>query len=217
MKFRRRCLRGAAAAWLLAAGCVQVPPPPAAQAPEPQAKVYHRAETQRAKLLEREIERLRSDLGAAEEALVAAESGLRGDRSRADAVSALAGAHIQVDRARADAPWRAAEIAEADAKLVEAESQIAAGNFGAAIFFAWRAERIAERSLEEAKLAASAPGVRRVRGRRVNLRKGPSTDDAVIAVLTRGMPVFAELTDGEWVLVRTTSGNVGWVHDSLIR
>ncbi len=218
MKFPRHLLISGSVVWAFAAGCAQTPPPPpAALAPAPAEKVYHRAESERSKMLERELERVRADLVAAEEALVAAESGLRGDRSRADAVSALAGAHIQIDRARDKAPWRSGQIDEANVKLAEAESQIAAGNFGAAIFFAWRAERIAERSLEEARLAASEPGVKRIRAGRVNLRGGPSTNEKVLAVLTQGTPVFPELQEQEWVLIRTSSGEVGWVHAALLR
>ena len=197
-------------------GCA-TPPPEPEQSTVPDEQVCYRAESGRTKLLEREVERLRSDLAAAEDALVAAESGLRGDRSRADAVSALAEAHIQVDRARERAPWLDAQISEADEKLSEAESQISVGNLGAAIFFSWRAQRIAERSLEEASRASSEPSSRIIRGRRVNLREGPSTEDAVLTVLTHGMPVFLERELDEWILVRTTSGEVGWVHASLVQ
>ena len=58
------------------------------------------------KLLELEIDRLRADLGAAEQALVAVESGMRGGQTRAEAVSMLAEARIEVDRAQKRAPWR---------------------------------------------------------------------------------------------------------------
>ncbi len=218
MRVPRRFLLATSLALTFQSACASTPPPPPpAKALVPDAKVYHRAETGRASLLEREVERLRADLSAAEDALVAAESGLRGNRTRADAISALAEAHIDVDRARERWPWLETQLAEADEKLLEAERQIEAGNFGAAVFFTWRAQRIAERSNEEARLAGSTPGVLKIRSARVNLREGPSTKASVVTVLTNGMPVFPERTVEEWMLVRTASGRVGWVHASLVR
>ncbi len=56
--------------------------------------VYRRAEVDRAAGLEAEVERLRADLRQAEDALILAESGLRGTYTRADAVSQLAESRI---------------------------------------------------------------------------------------------------------------------------
>ena len=197
----------------LAGGCAPTPP----TSPARDAEIYRRAESERTSLFEREVERLRADIAAAEQELVAVESGLRGSNSRADAVSALAEARIQVDRARKRAPWRAARVKEAEKKLEEADRLVAAENFGSAIFFSSRAERIAKNILEEAKMAESMPGARTVSGRRVNLRDGPSTQHAVLAVLLLGMPVFPEREEGDWLLLRTADGSVGWVHRALIR
>lgn len=195
---------------------VAVVAPAPLPAPPDDRHVYEQAERDRARLLEREVERLVTDLEAAEQALVSAESGLRGEASRADAVSTLAGARIQVDRARQEAPWQET-LAEATEKLEEAQSQIEAERFGAAIFFARRAERIAGRAQEEAGLAQRDEGARRIAGDRVNLREGPSTGDGVIAVLGRGTPVFPEREQAEWLLIRTARGRVGWIHASLVR
>ncbi|MCG8590503.1 MAG: SH3 domain-containing protein [Proteobacteria bacterium] len=179
-------------------------------------EVLRRAESERAEALDREVKRLRADLQRAEGALVAVESGLRGQHTRASAVSSLAEARIQVERAAAEAPWRAGEIGEARGKLEVAERHIADGYFGAALFFVYRAQRIAETVEAEADQVQRTPETRYVRGRRVNLRAGPSTDNAVLSVLTRGTPVFPEGHDHDWVLVRTARGRVGWIHDSLI-
>jgi hypothetical protein len=179
--------------------------------------IYRRAEVDRASQLEVEVERLRDDLRQAEEALVLAESGLRGSHTRADAVSSLAEARIQVERASGQAPWRGPAIREARGKLGEADNQIQEGHFGAALFFVYRATRIAEHLEREADKVAERPGTQYVRARRVNLRAGPSTSDAVVGVLTEGTPVFPELREDAWMLVRVTSGSVGWVHESLLR
>jgi len=179
--------------------------------------IYQRAEVDRASLLRAENERLRDDLRQAEEALVLAESGLRGNHSRADAVSSLAEARIEVERAADLAPWRSAAIQEAREKLDEADGQIVAGNFGAALFFVYRATRMAELLEREAQMVRERPGTKYVRMPKINMRAGPSTSDAVVDVLTEGMPVFPELREHAWTLVRATSGSVGWVHESLLR
>ena len=206
---------GVSALALGLAGACAAPPP--ATLSETDAEIYRRAESERSTLFEREVERLRADIAEAEQELVAVESGLRGSNSRADAVSALAEARIQVDRARKRAPWRASLVKEAEKKLDEADRLVGTENFGSAIFFSSRAARIARNILEEARMAESVPGARAVSGRRVNLRDGPSTQHAVLAVLLYGMPVFPEREESDWILLRTADGSVGWVHRSLIR
>jgi hypothetical protein len=180
------------------------------------AETFRQAQAERILALEREVARLRSDLAKAESAMVAIESGLRGAQTRADAVSALAEARIAVERARVSAPWRRAEIAELSSKLEEAERQFQAGNPGSAVFFASRAQRIADALREEARRVATAKDARVVTAPRVNLRAGPSTDEAVLAVLAEATPVLPQRSEGEWVLVRTPDGAAGWVHASLL-
>ena len=172
--------------------------------------------TERAELLERENERLRADLSAAEATLLEVESGMRGTQRSAEAVSMLAEARIQVDRAAGRAPWRASTAAEAREKLDEADRQLADGHVGSAIFFVSRATRIAAGLDAEADLVARSPDARRVKPRRANLRAEPSTDSPVLGVLPGQLPVFVEATEGEWALVRTVSGQVGWMHGDLL-
>jgi hypothetical protein len=187
------------------------------QAPAPVGPaVYERLANERAERLEHENERLRADLAAAEAALLEVESGIRGTRRRAEAVSMLAEARIQVDRAAARAPWRASSSAEAREKLAEAERQLAQGHFGSAVFFISRATRIAGGIDAEAKRVARSPGARSVRPRRANLRAEPSTESTVLAVLAGRTPVFVELSDAGWTLVRTVDGQVGWLREDLL-
>jgi hypothetical protein len=212
-------------AWLaliLLAGCTSWKAPQPAVEPSRShppvigVEVYRRAESERAARLQEEVERLRVDLRQAEEALVEAESGLRGDLTRADAVSSLAEVRIQVERSTQEAPWRTEEIAEARAKLADADRLIQESHFGAALFLTYRARRIAGLLHSEAEKLKSVPGARFIKDNHVNLRAGPSTDDDIVGVLTRGAPLFPEQWQGSWVLVRTASGHVGWVHLSLI-
>lgn len=179
--------------------------------------VYHRAETDRADQLSLEVIRLRADLRRAEEALVTVESGLRGNHTRANAVSALAEARVMVRRTSQQAPWRLEETALAESKLEEADLQIQQGNPGAALFFVYRAKRIAEVVLLEAKVVSEQSDTYFVTGKRVNLRAGPTTDSPVLRVLSQATPVFAERREDDWMLVRVVSGSAGWIHSSLIR
>lgn len=216
---------GLCAMGLLTACMSPAPRPVPVSVPEPHseavciehAEVYEKADEQRTELFEREIVRLRADLFQAEQSIVTIESGLKGSLTRADAVSAVAEARIAVDRAADDAPWRSAEIQGARAKVQEADRQLQEGRIGSAIFFASRSQRVAADLIDEARRVAQADNVRFVSGRRVNLRKGPSTDQRVLSVLLRGEPVFAEREETSWILVRTPAGEVGWVHTPLLR
>jgi hypothetical protein len=183
---------------------------------ESSADVYERAREDRVAYLEREVERLQADVRGAEEAMIAMESGLRGIHTRADAVSSLAEARISLDRARDHAPWRTEEADEAQAKLLDAERQMKEGHVGTSLFFSSRAQRIADGMLGEAQVAEATPGALFVRGQRVNLRSGPGTDEQVVDVLNHGVPVFEEKRSGDWMLVRTFNGRVGWVHARLV-
>lgn len=215
-----RTLRiGAALATLsIGLGCaamMPVQPPP--QTPRNDLEVYHRAESARADQLSQEVARLQVDLRQAEEALIEVESGLRGKHTRANAVSTLAEARILAKRAAQLAPWRGLEIKEVNNKITEAERQVQQNNPGAALFFIYRARRIAEYGLLEAEFVDRQDNTFYVEARRANLRAGPSTDASVLRVLARRTPVFVERQTDNWVLVRVISGSAGWIHESLIR
>jgi hypothetical protein len=180
------------------------------------AQLFRRAETERADNLSREIERLQADLKTAESALVEAESGLSGTHTRAGAISSLAVTRIQVERAASRAPWRSTEIAGAREKLAKAEGQVTQGHFGVAIFFVYRARRVADAVLEEAEVVMSSAHARLIMAERVNLRAGPSTDDRILSVLNEGTPVIPQTNEGDWMLVQVTGGPAGWVHRQLL-
>jgi len=222
----RRCSCTAAASLLslqlMACAAFPGSTPPALPAPEQcedveVTKIYARADEARTQHLELEVKRLRADLDEAEESLIAIESGLLGVRGRADAVSALAETRIKIARAARGASWSLDRIEEARAKLAEAERQFQRGHTGSAVFFASRARRIADGLIDEAQRVAGTPGAGFVRGERVNLRAGPSTQHEVLAVLVGSTPVFRERRDGDWLMVRTAAGIVGWIHVSLVR
>lgn len=180
------------------------------------AAIYRAAQDARTASLEREVARLEADLNQAEEAMVTIESGLRGPHSRADAVSTVADVRIAIERAARLAPWRGDDIERARAKIAEAERQLRAGHSGSALFFASRADRIAEALSEEAEQVARVPAARFIGASRANLRSGPSKHERVLTVLPTSTPVFPERSEDGWLLVRTPSGPVGWVHDSVL-
>lgn len=208
----------------LALGACATPPPrplpepePAATAQiEPSPEMLRRADADRVRILEHEIERLRADLRSAEETLLAVESGMRGAQGRAEAVSGLAETRIRVERAARNAPWRVQEAAEARAKLAEAERQLAAQHIGSTIFFVSRARRIADSLDAEAERVRETRNVTFVRGNRVNLRQAPSQQSSVVSTLPARLPVFVEGAVGDWSLVRTATGQVGFVYTSLL-
>lgn len=190
--------------------------PPAAPQPDVEAEVYRRAELERSEFYAREVERLRADLRQAEESIVAMESGLRGFQSRADAVSAVAEARIALERVSSRVPWRIDEVREAHDKLDEANRQLEADHVGSAMFFASRAQRITEALRAEVKQVSAWTEKRLVRSQRVNLRTGPSVENRVVAVLVAETPVFPERRHEGWTLVRTPTGQVGWIHADLL-
>lgn len=217
LRARIRASVAAGLALLALPACAKLRPlfPGQCEPSEDQA-IYRSAGQEQVAYLERQVARLRADLGQAEEAMVAIESGLRGVHTRADAVSSLAEARIAVERAAPAARWRPEQVQEARAKLEEAERQLQAGHTGSAVFFASRSRRIAQTLSEEAEHVALNESTRFVRTHSVNLRAGPSTDYGVIDVLGRDTPVFPEREHGDWVLVRTLAGPAGWVHAALL-
>jgi SH3 domain-containing protein len=198
------------------------PPPPAPAAPPVQStaiesEVLARAQMERTEFLEREVERLHADLQQAERSIVELESGLRDLHTRADAVSAVAEARVALDRVSKSVPWQRQRVAEARAKLEEADRQLASDHLGAAVFFASRAQRITESLQTENDQVAKWDVRCVVRGDRVNLRSGPSPDAKVVGVLASEMPLYPERELPDWTLVRTPEGRIGWVNKALLK
>ena len=179
-------------------------------------ELLRRADRERVQALEREVERLKIDLGRAEDALIGIETELQSGHSRANAVSSLAEAQMQLNKATKVAPWRAEVINEARDKLDIAQKHIDNEYFGAAVFFVYRASRIVEELNHEADIVDKTSQVMFINRPRVNLRAGPSTENEIITILARGPPVVKEKKTNKWFLVRTLTGIVGWVHFELV-
>lgn len=191
-------------------------PIPTTTVMDSESDLIRRAEIEHVHTLEREVARLKMDLVRAENTLIAVESKLRSGYSRATAVSALAEAQIQLDKASRVAPWRLETIGEARDKLDIAQKHIAEEYFGAAVFFVYRANRIVEDLNYEANIVDNSAQAMFINRPKVNLRSGPSTSEDIVKILVQGTPVVREKQKGEWFLVRTLTGTVGWVHRSLL-
>lgn len=166
--------------------------------------------------LENVVAKLQDRLAHTEGELAALETQLGETHNRADAVSALAAARVAVQRAARDAPWDTLEINAANDRLEVAEGHIDQGDYGAAAFFAYRANQAAERLISDAKQMDEPNITMFIKGERVNLRAGPSTENDILDVLDEGTPVFSIHRNANWVHVRTLSGEEGWVHASLL-
>ncbi len=213
-------------------GCATTPAPepappapalPPAATPSVQEKIVVITEqagceavTDRARWLDETVELLHEDLTRAEATLIAMESGLKTGLTRADAVAGLAEARLALERAAASAPWRQADIEVARQKLAEADEQIASGHNAAAIFFVYRAKRIAGDVVGEAERIESVEHVAFVAGDRVNLRSQPGTEGEVVAVLNRATPLYRVEEKDDWLLVRTTRGQAGWIFQRYV-
>ncbi|MDH3639486.1 MAG: SH3 domain-containing protein [Gammaproteobacteria bacterium] len=201
------------------------PPPsvPSPVVPSPEEKIVVITEqasceavNDRARWLSETVDLLQEDLNRAEATLIAMESGLKTGLTRADAVAGLAEGRLALETAAAVAPWREADIKIAREKLNEADEQITNGHNAAAIFFVYRAKRIAGDVIGEAGRIEKIKNVEYVVGDRVNLRSGPRTSEQVLAVLTRATPVYPVEQKDNWVLVRTTRGHAGWIYRKYV-
>ncbi|MFC1827130.1 SH3 domain-containing protein [Thermodesulfobacteriota bacterium] len=65
---------------------------------------------------------------------------------------------------------------------------------------------------------AEAAGIRMVSvaGEKVNLRKGPSTQDPIIWELGKGFPLKVIGSKGSWLKVSDFEDDVGWVYKNLV-
>jgi uncharacterized protein YgiM (DUF1202 family) len=198
------------------------------------ARVKKMEEDQRR--LEEKIAVLARDLEVTETELIRTKARLKGNETKAEASAAIAEARILAGRL-ADDKTRTSVLARSEESLAKAEEQLSAGNFGAALFFASKAQDLVVRVKQsdeappEGTTAPAAgtttptttsPGsglpslssyVARATAR---IRKGPGLAEDVIGRLPSGAKVAGEAVSGQWVRV-TYNGISGWVHSSLLQ
>jgi hypothetical protein len=98
--------------------------------------------------LEDRIELLQRDLDVTETELIRSKARLKGNETKAEASAAVAEAQILAGRLAQDKS-RASTLARCRESLAKAEEQMGLGNYGAAIFFALKAQDTATRSTQE--------------------------------------------------------------------
>ena len=98
--------------------------------------------------LEDRIELLQRDLEVTETELIRSKARLKGNETKAEASAAVAEAQILAGRLAQDKS-RASTLARCRESLAKAEEQLGLGNYGAAIFFALKAQDTATRSTQE--------------------------------------------------------------------
>jgi hypothetical protein len=179
--------------------------------------------------LEEKIAVLARDLEVTETELIRTKARLKGNETKAEASAAIAEARILAGRL-ADDRTRTSVLARSEESLTKAEEQLSAGNFGAALFFASKAQDLVVRVKQGGEAApegtaatptTTSPGsglpslksyVARATAR---IRRGPDLAEPVIGHLAMGTQVAGEAVSGEWVRV-TYNAVSGWVHSSLL-
>lgn len=177
--------------------------------------------------LEERVAVLTRDLEVTETELIRTKARLKGNETKAEASAAIAEARILAGRLAED-KTQASVLARSEESLAKAEEQLSGGNFGAALFFASKAQDLVARvkqggaATEQAHDPSVAPSppipslssyVVRTAAR---VRKGPTLSDPVLGHLPEGTQVMGEAVSGEWVKV-TYQGLSGWVHSSLLQ
>ena len=140
--------RGATAVSRLAAEMKKAGVTPGVSGDRSLAARLRRAEEEQRRLEDR-IELLQRDLEVTETELIRSKARLKGNETKAEASAAVAEAQILANRLATDRT-KASILARTRESLAKAEEQLGLGNFGAAIFFALKAQDTATRSSQEA-------------------------------------------------------------------
>ena len=175
--------------------------------------------------LEERATLLQRDLEMTETELIRTKARLKGIEGKSEASSAIAEAQILVRRL--EPRGRTAVLSLCRESLAKAEQQFVQENYGAAIFFAMKAQDLAVRAGEGGerrpplvpagdtdKPAPQASYTVQANG--ASIRQGPSTSNALLAVAPRGAVLKATAVRGDWVKV--SHGPVtGWVYRPLLK
>lgn len=172
--------------------------------------------------LEERIALLQRDLELTETEIIRTKARLKGIETRAEASSAIAEARILAGRL--DAKGRAATVALCNENIAKAEQQLSQVNYGAAVFFATKAQDIAKKAQEASEPTRVAPAdderpapqpSYKVKAKSANIRKGPDVAEEVVAEAPEGSVLEASTVKGDWVKV-TYAGVTGWVSRSVV-
>jgi Bacterial SH3 domain/Domain of unknown function (DUF4398) len=165
--------------------------------------------------LEEQIALRQRELDLTENELIRTKARLKGLETRAEASSAIAEARILVKRL--EARGRSVTLKLAEESLEKAETQLQADNYGAALFFALKAQDMVTKAVD-ARTVSEAGEVERPAPQpsyvvvvdTANIRQAPTLQAAVLSEATRGTRLRALAVRGTWLKV--SHGDLtGWV------
>ena len=198
---------------------------PAAQAPAPEEMKRletraRRSEDEQKRLEEQIALRLR-ELQVTETELIRTKARLKGLETRAEAASAIAEARILVKRF--ESRGRSATLKSAEEDLEKAEGLLQEENYGAALFFALKAQDMVTKA-GDVRVTADATEAERpapqptyvVSVDSANIRQSPSTQAPVLAEVKRGATLRALAVRGSWVKV-AHENVTGWVNLRVVQ
>lgn len=170
--------------------------------------------------LEEQVALLKRELDFTETEVIRTKSRLKGIETKAEASSAIAEGRILLGRMIEEKGTRAQDVQRAQEALGRAETLLREENFGAAIFFAQKAQDAAMKARElrsvQGESERRAPRASySVKAPTANLRKGPGTTEAVVARVVKGTRLKASVIRGDWIRVEH-AGATGWIHRSLV-
>jgi len=172
------------------------------------------------KRLEERLAAEQRDLEVTEMELIRTKARLKGLETKAEASSAIAEARILMKRVANDKS-QALDLSRCQQLLDRAEQQLGVENYGAAAFFAMKAQDLLDETrharADPTALDRAAPQkTYTVQGDSVNIREGPSMTDPVIGRAAKGTVLEASVLRGDWVKV-SQAGLSGWVYLPLLR
>jgi len=196
--------------------------PPEVEKPAPeterlQSKLKKADDEQRR--LEDAVALLTRDLELTENEIIRLKAKLRGLDSKAEASSAIAEARILMKRYQ-EQRGRSVNLARCQELVERAEQQILDENYGAASFFAQKAQEL----LQDRRRTAPSGGAERSAPKKdytvvattLNIRSEPSPTARVVGKLKKGETLQALAIRGDWVRVKIEGGD-GWVYLRLLR
>lgn len=168
--------------------------------------------------LEEQVASLKRELDFTETEMIRTKARLKGIETKAEVSSAIAEGRILLSRLD-DRNMRTTSAQSAVDALRRAEELLREENYGAAIFFAQKAQDLALKAREPRAAAAperpAAQPSYTVKVASANIRKGPDTAEPVVARAPRGAQLKASATRGDWIRVERDGVN-GWVHRSVV-
>jgi uncharacterized protein YgiM (DUF1202 family) len=179
--------------------------------------------------LEERYKALEIELAGTMEEVLRAKASTRGFQNRAFATLRIAEVRVQIEtfsRSKND-PEVDDRLRRADELLTRADRALEEENYSGAAFLAERAGELVHQAnlIQEYRLNVSSllekavPIVpeRRLEARvNCNLREGPSLDARRVGGLLQGQQVDAVARLGDWYQVKTDTGRLVWLHQSVV-